>query len=483
MPPLGARAGLERGGRRPDPQLTLAVLALGGFAYAVLQSLVIPAIPGIAHDLHTSDQSASWLLSAPLLAASVFTPIAGRLGDMFGKERMLVLSLALLAMGTLWGALCTSIFELDLARAVQGASGGLFPLAFGVIRDEFPPARVAGGIGLISAILGIGGGAGILLGGVILEHLGWQWLFWIPLPVIVIATLLTYRYVPESPIRTPGTINWLSAALMTIGLSAVLIAISEATTWGWGSARTIGVMAGGIAGCAAWVSWEIRSRTPLVDMRLMGIRPVWTTNLAAALLGGGMYAAFIMVPEFVTEPRSSGFGFGASIVGSGLFLLPTTLMMLAMSIQAGRLAHRFGSKPSLVAGTLAGALAFLLLTFAHGQPVYFYVSMGILGFGIGLAFAALGNLIVEAVPVTQTGVASGMNTVMRTLGGALGAQIAATLVADHLTRTGAPAVGGFTLAFAFCAGSLVVGVAASLAIPRRTPAQELEELAGATAPA
>jgi MFS family permease len=486
MPPLGPRAGVEAraaGARRRDPQVTLAVLALGGLAYAVLQSLVIPAIPGIAHDLHTSDQSASWLLSAPLLAASVFTPIAGRLGDMYGKERMLVLSLVLLGLGTLWAALCTSILELDLARAVQGASGGLFPLAFGVIRDEFPAKRVAGGIGLVSAILGIGGGAGILLGGVILEHLGWQWLFWIPLPVIVIATLLTYLYVPESPVRTPATINWLSAALMTVGLSAILIAISEATTWGWGSARTIGVTALGIGGCAAWVAWEIRSRTPLVDMRLMAIRPVWTTNLAAALLGGGMYAAFIMVPEFVTEPRSTGFGFGASIVGSGLFLLPTTLMMLAMSLQAGRLAHRFGSKPSLVAGTLAGSVAFLLLVFAHSQPVYFYVAMGILGFGIGLAFAALGNLIVEAVPVTQTGVASGMNTVMRTLGGALGAQVAATLVADHLARNGAPAVGGFTLAFAFCAGSLIVGVVASLAIPRRTPAEELDELSGATASA
>jgi MFS family permease len=461
---------------RQNANLTLAVLALGGFAYAVLQSLVIPAIPSIAHDLHTSEQSASWLLSAPLLAASVFTPIAGRLGDMYGKERMLFASLVLLAIGTVWAGLSTSIFELDAARAVQGASGGIFPLAFGVIRDEFPPAKVAGGIGLISAILGIGGGAGILLAGVILEHLGWQWLFWAPLPVILIATALCYRYVPESPVRTPGEINWIAALLMAIGLSAILIAISEATAWGWGSAKTVGLLGAGVLVCALWITWEVRSRTSLVDMRMMRIRPVWTTNLAAALLGGGMYAAFIIVPEFVTEPHSTGFGFAASVVGSGLFLLPTTLLMLIMSLQAGRIAHRFGSKPSLVLGTVAGSAAFIVLVVAHSEPIYVYVAMGLLGFGIGLAFAALGNLIVEAVPASQTGVASGMNTVMRTLGGAVGAQIAATLVADHV-RNGVPLVGGFTLAFAFCAGSLIVGVLAALAIPGRTPAEELGELA------
>ncbi len=461
--------------KRQGANVTLALLALGGFSYAVLQSLVIPAIPGIAHALHTSDQSASWLLSAPLLATSVVTPIAGRLGDMYGKERMLFYSLVVLALGTVAGGLSHTIFQLDLARTVQGASGGIFPLAFGIIRDEFPRERVAGGIGLISSILGIGGGAGILLGGVILEHLGWQWLFWAPLPVIVVATVLTYFFVPESPVRTPAKINWIAAALMAIGFSAILIAISEATAWSWGSPKTIGLIVGGLAVCALWVAWEVRSTTPLVDMKMMRIRPVWTTNLAAALLGGGMYAAFIIVPQFVTEPRSTGFGFGASTVGSGFYLLPTTLLMLAMSLQAGRVAHRFGSKHALLVGTIGASGAFLMLVIAHGQPVDFYVAMGLLGFGIGLAFSALGNLIVEAVPARQTGVASGMNTVMRTLGGAVGAQIAATLIADHV-RHGIPLVGGFTLAFAFCAGSLVVSVIATLAIPGRTPAQELADV-------
>jgi EmrB/QacA subfamily drug resistance transporter len=460
---------------RQSAQVTLLVLALGGLAYAVVQSLVLPAIPDIARQLHTSDDSASWLLSATLLSASVVTPIAGRLGDMYGKEQMLFYSLVVLALGTVACGLSSTILELDAGRAIQGASGGIFPLAFGIIRDEFPRERVAGGIGLVSAILGIGGGAGILLGGVILEHLSWQWLFWAPLPVIVFSTVLVYFFVPESPVRTPAKINWTAALLMALGLSAVLIAISEATVWGWGSPKTLVVIVLGLALTAAWVAWEIRSDTPLVDMKMMRIRPVWTTNLAAALLGGGMYAAFIIVPEFVTEAKSTGFGFGASTVGSGLFLLPTTLMMLIMSLQAGRIAHRFGSKLSLVAGTVAASVAFILLVLAHGQPIDFYVAMGLLGLGIGLAFAALGNLIVEAVPANQTGVASGMNTVMRTLGGALGAEIAATFIADRVHH-GVPLVGGFTLAFVFCAGSLIIGVGAATLIPGRTPAEEIAEI-------
>ncbi|HEX2702779.1 MAG TPA: MFS transporter, partial [Solirubrobacteraceae bacterium] len=299
--------------QRQSPQLTLAVLALGGLAYAVVQSLVIPAIPDIAHALHTSDDSAAWLLSATLLSASVVTPIAGRLGDIYGKERMLFVMLVVLAVGTLACALSRTIFELDVARAVQGAAGGIFPLAFGIIRDEFPRDRVAGGIGLVSAILGIGGGAGILLGGVILDHLSWQWLFWAPLPVVVFAAVLSFFFVPESPLRTPAKINWTAAVLMGLGLSAVLIAISEATDWGWGSPKTIGLIVVGLLIVAAWVAWEVRSKTPLVDMKMMRVRPVWTTNLAAALLGGGMYSAFIIIPEFVTEPKSTGFGFGASV--------------------------------------------------------------------------------------------------------------------------------------------------------------------------
>ena len=192
---------------------------------------------------HTSETGVTWLLTGYLLSASVGTSIIGRLGDMYGKERLLLWTLVALAAGTLLAAVSTSLTVLVVARIIQGAGGGIFPLAFAITRDEFPRERVAGSIGLMSSILGVGAGFGIVTGGLIVEHLNWHWLFWIPLVTTVIAALATWRFIPESPVRVPGRVNWLAAALMTAGISCVLIAVSETTVWGWGSLKTLGLLA------------------------------------------------------------------------------------------------------------------------------------------------------------------------------------------------------------------------------------------------
>ncbi|HEY5052854.1 MAG TPA: MFS transporter, partial [Solirubrobacterales bacterium] len=244
---------------RTHPNVTLAVLALGGMAYAMLSSAVVPALPTMQHDLHTSETGITWLLTGYLLAASVGTSILGRLGDMYGKERLLLLTLVILGAGTLLAAVSNSLPVLIAARFIQGAGGGIFPLAFGIVRDEFPTEKVAGGIGLLSAILGVGGGLGIVLSGVIIEHLNYHWLFWMPLVAIVLAAVATWRLVPESPVRTPGRVNWLAAALMTVGLSAVLLAISQTTEWGWVSTKTVGLALVGVLFTLAWIRVEVRS--------------------------------------------------------------------------------------------------------------------------------------------------------------------------------------------------------------------------------
>jgi EmrB/QacA subfamily drug resistance transporter len=461
---------------RVHPNVILAVVSLAGLAYAVLSSSVIPALPTIQHDLNASETGVTWLLTGYLLSASVATSILGRLGDMYGKERLLLFTLVILALGTLLAAVSTSLEVLIVARVIQGAGGGIFPLAFAIMRDEFPPARVAGSIGLMSSILGIGSGVGIVTGGLIVEHLSWHWLFWIPLVITILAAVATWRYIPESPVRVPGQVNWLAATLMTAGISTVLIAISETTTWGWGSPKTLGLLAVGLVICAAWIMVEVRSREPLIDMTMMRIRGVWTTNTAAFLLGAGMYSSFIVFPQFAQLPKSTGFGFGASVVVSGLYLLPSTLGMGLLGSLAGRVARRFGSKFALVAGSGITAAAFALLAFQHGHPYDMLISAFLLGVGIGLAFSALGNLIVQAVPPGQTGVASGMNTVMRTLGGALGGQIAATFIVNNTVR-GKPTVTGFTATFLMATGFLILCVLASLLVPGREAREQGASLA------
>jgi EmrB/QacA subfamily drug resistance transporter len=453
---------------RQHPGLTLAVLAMAGLSFALLQSLVAPALPEIQRDLHVSETTATWILTAYLLSASVATPILGRLGDIHGKERLLLVSLGLLGAGTLMSAVASSAALMIAGRVVQGAGGGIFPLSFGIIRDEFPRERVAGSIGLMSAILGIGAGAGIVLAGVIVSHLSYHWLFWLPLVPVVAAGLATWRFVPESPVKAPGRVNWLGAALLSIGLVCALVAVSQAPSWGWGSARTLGLLAAGLAVLAAWVAAELAAREPLVDMRVMRLRGVWTTNLVAILLGFGMFGSFILIPQLAELPVRTGFGFGEDVTGAGLLLLPSTVMMLLVGPLAGRLERRFGSKPPLLVGCASAAAAFAVFALAHAHRWELALGSALLGIGIGLAFAAMANLIVQAVPADQTGVATGMNTIMRTIGGALGGQVAATLLTGHVAAaTGLPAESAFTLAFGISAVALVIAVLAGLAIPGR----------------
>ena len=447
------------------------MLALGGLSYALLQSLVAPALPDIQHALHTSEGSVSWVLTSYLLSASVATPLIGRLGDIYGKEHVLLIVLALLSFGTLVSALSTSLALMLVGRTIQGAAGGIFPLAFGIIRDEFPRAKVAEAIGLMSALLGVGGGAGVVLAGPIVGRLSFHYLFWLPLVPIVVATVATRLFVPESPVKVPGRISWLSVALMSLGLIAVLLAVTEATTWHWLSAKTLGLIVVGIVVLALWVRGESRSAQPLVDMRMMRIRGVWTTNTVAFLVGFGMYSSFILLPQFVEAPSSTGYGFGSSVTAAGLFLLPSTASVLVFGALTGRLERIFGSKPPLLAGGVLMTASFVLLAAGSDSPWEIYVAAGLLGAGIGLSFAAMANLIIENVGPTQTGVATGMNTVMRTLGGAFGGAVTASLIAATVGVSGYATAGGYTAAFGLCAAALAVSVVAGLAIPRSTPTE------------
>jgi EmrB/QacA subfamily drug resistance transporter len=463
----------ERVGRQ-HYGLTFAVLALGGMAFALLQSLVAPALPAIQEDLHTSTTAVTWVLTAYLLSASVTTPILGRFGDMFGKERMLVIVLAVLGAGTLVSALASSITILIVGRVIQGIGGAVFPLAFGIIRDEFPRARVPSGIALISAVLGVGAGLGIVLAGPIVEHLSYHWLFWIPLIVVIVAAIASYLFVPESPVKSPGRIGWAGGALLSAWLLSLLLGVSQAATWGWGSPKVLGLFALAAILAVLWVFVESRSAAPLVDMRMMRLPGVWTVNATALLLGVGLYSSFVLIPQLVEMPEEAGFGFGASVTAAGIYLLPSTAAMLVVSPLAGRLSLRVGSKVSLVVGCVLATTAFLLLAVAHAKPAEIYLASAVLGMGIGFAFAAMANLIVEAVPPDQTGVATGMNTIARTVGGAVGSEISASVIAGTVTAAGFPTEAGFTAAFVLSAGAMVAGLLAALAVPARRPVALLD---------
>jgi EmrB/QacA subfamily drug resistance transporter len=453
------------GSRRAHHQLTFAVLALGIAAFALLQSLVVPVLTTVQHQLHTSQDTVTWVLTAYLLSASIMTPILGRVGDMKGKKRVFVAALVALAVGSLLAALAPSIGVMIVARVIQGAGGGMLPVAFGIIRDEFPPGKVAGAVGILAALTAVGAGLGIVLAGPIVEALDYHWLFWLPLILTVVAAVAAVLFVPESPVRTPGRISWLPAVLLSGWLVALLVALSEAPVWGWGSARVIGLLAAAVVLAIAWVLAELRARTPLIDMKMMRRTAVWTNNLVALLIGVGMYATFAFLPEFVQTPAAAGYGFGASITRSGLMLLPSTITMFAVGMFAGRLTRALGGKVLVIAGCLIGCGAMAILAFAHAHEWEIYLSSAIMGVGFGLAFSAMSALVVAAVPASQTGVASGMNANIRTIGGSIGAAVMASIVTSQLGPTGLPEESGYTTGFAVMAAGLALAALAGLLIP------------------
>jgi EmrB/QacA subfamily drug resistance transporter len=453
---------------RASDKATFTVLLLGVSAYALLQSLVLPVLSTIQHDLHTSQGTVTWLLTAYLLSASIFTPILGRVGDMVGKERMLVVTLCALALGSAMAGLSQSIGLLIVARVVQGIGGAVLPLSFGIIRDEFPPAKVATGVGVVAAMAAVGGGAGIVLAGPIVKHLNYHWLFWIPLIITVIAAVSAHLFVPESPVRTPGRISWSAAILLSGWLVALLLGVSEAPSWGWGSDKVIGLIVLAVTIGVAWVIVESRSRHPLIDLKMMRVPAVWTNNLVAFLFGMGMYSVMVFLPEFLQTRKSSGYGFGASIIQSGLFLLPLTVTMFFFGLVSGRIAAAIGSKSAVIIGSTVSSSAYFILAFAHTEAWEIYVASTLLGVGLGLAFSAMSNLIVQAVPPAQTGVASGMNANIRTIGGAIGAAVTASIVTERLLAHGLPAASGYTKGFAFLAAMTVVAIVAAVFIPTAT---------------
>jgi EmrB/QacA subfamily drug resistance transporter len=451
--------------RRAHHQVTFAVLTAGVIAFALLQSLVTPVLPTIEAALHTNQSDVTWVLTAYLLSASIFTPILGRLGDMTGKKRMFVLALGALAAGCLLAALATSLDMMIVARVIQGVGGGVLPLAFGIIRDEFPRDRVAGAVGAISALIAVGAGVGLVVAGPIVDLLSYHWLFWAPLVVLVAAAVAAQLLVPESPVRTPGSINWPAALLLSGWLVALLLSVSQAPSWGWGSPEVLGLLAAAVVLAALWVLVESRSAQPLIDMGMMRLRAVWATNLGALLFGVSMYAAFAFLPQFLQTPSAAGYGFGASITESGLLLLPQTAASFVLGLVSGRLAQRIGSKKVLVIGAFVAALGDLTFVLAHGSRTAVTLGSIVMGAGFGLAFAAMSNLIVAAVPPAQTGVASGMNANIRTIGGAVGAAVMASVVTAGAAPGGLPPESGYRNGFLVLTGALVCSGLAALLIP------------------
>ena len=464
--------------------LTLGILTLAATAYALQQTMVVPALPELQRELDASTTWVTWVMTGFLLSAAVLTPILGKLGDRFGKERLLVVALLVFLVGCIGCAAAPDIWTLIAFRVVSGTAGAVFPLSFGIIRDEFPADRVKVGIGLLSAVFGIGGGFGLVLSGVIVDHASWRWLFVVGAAGVAVAVVLIHVFIPESPVRSTSRIDMPGAALLSVVLGTLLFGLSEGESWGWTSPAVLGLFVASAASFLGWVLFELRANEPLIDIRVLAERPVLLTNLTAMISGFAMFGAYVLVPRFVEAPGGLpadvagrvDYGFGATATTTGLYLLPGSALMLVAGPAAGLLGRRVGSKWPLAIGMSFVALSAAVLALLHAAPWQIIVAMAGLSVGVAFAFAAMAALITEAVEATETGIATGINTVMRTVGAVIGAQVgAAILTGTTLGGTGVPTEGAYVTAFSLSA--IAAGAAAVIAVfvtpARRRRAAEL----------
>jgi EmrB/QacA subfamily drug resistance transporter len=450
---------------RAHPTRTLLILGTAALAFALAQTTLIPALPDLMRGLNTDESGVTWTLTGYLVAAAVFTPLVGRLGDIYGKRRLLVIALVAFALGSVIAALSSSLWVVVTGRVVQGVGGGIFPLCFAIVRDEFPRERVARGVGLLSAIAGIGGGLGLVLGGLLVDYASYHAIFWLGAAMGLAAALAAALFVPESPIRTPARVDLRGALVLAVGLVLPLIAISQAHDVGWGSARTLGLIGAGLVVLAFWVALERRTTEPLADITALTKPPVLMTNIATLLVGFGMFGSFVLIPTLAEAPTSTGYGFGADATRAGLLLLPGCLAMLALGPLSGIIGTRVGNKVPLTIGGFLTALGLALLSVSHETQLEVVTFALLMSAGIGLAFAAMPNLIIESVPPHQTGEATGFNALVRSVGASLGSQVSATILAASAVA-GVATDAGFSRAFAVSAVIAACAGTVALFIPR-----------------
>jgi MFS family permease len=455
-------------------------LLLAAVSYALLQAVVAPALPLLQRDLHTTQGTVALVFTAFLLSSAITTPILGRLADLHGRRPVLLAVLISVMVGCVVCAAARSIQVFVIGRILQGVGGAVFAVSYGVVRDQAPSGRIAGRIGLLSAMLAVGGALGLVLAGPSVALFGYHWLFALPLALTAMALLGVRAFLPSNSATAQHRLPWASALALSAVLCTVLLVISQGSAWGWASDRILLLTAAIAPLTAGWVILERRAPDPLVDAGLMRLTVVWRTNLAALFLGAGMFAVNLLVPAFLETPQRAGYGLGLDVTKAGLFMLPVSAAIFAGGLLNGRTERRFGSKAVLVGGavTMAAGMASLALWHrADGQVLGGLVAVGA---GQGFAFAAAASLLVAAVPATQTGIATAMNTNIRTIGGCLGAQLTAVILTVGVRAGSLPAEHGYVFAFAF--GALVL--AGCAAIAALTPAAERGVSAGSeTGPA
>ncbi|SHG47849.1 Sugar transporter [Jatrophihabitans endophyticus] len=447
----------------------LAVVGVGGLLVSLTQSLLVPVLPTIEADLGSSATATQWLLTSTLLVAAVAVPVVGRLADLYGKKRMLLVSSVALTVGSLVSALSTSLAPMLVGRAIVGVSTVAIPVGISLIGTVLPRHLASSGIALVSATLGIGGALGLPLAGLVAEHSDYHVLFWICVVGGALAFAGTLVSLPETDRAEHGRMDYPGSLLLAAALVSLLLPLSQGGSWGWGSARTLALFAAAAVLFVAFVSLELWRRSPLVDVRSAAKAPILLTNIASICVGFALFASLIGTASYVQAPEASGYGFGSSILVAGLCLLPSGLAMLLLSPVSARISDRFGPKITLALGAAIVAAGFVVRMVCTGALWEVIVGTSIAGAGTGIAYAAMPGLINLATPRAALAAANSLNALCRSLGSSLASAVGGTILAAQVITLGPatlPSLTGYRILFALCAGAALLGAVIALLVPR-----------------
>jgi MFS family permease len=469
----------DRPVRRPSGA-TVPVLAFAGIVVAVMQTLLVPVIKDLPALLSTEPSNATWVLTSTLLSGAVATPIMGRLGDLFGKRRMLLTSLAVMVVGALVSALSSTLLPMIAGRTLQGFAMGAIPLGIGLMRDMLPREKLGSAMALMSSSIGVGGGLALPAAALVAQHADWHALFYGAAGLGVLSIVLTLLVVPESPARAEGTFDVLGAIGLSAGLVLFLLPITKGSDWGWTAPTTLTLFAASLTVLLLWGVMELRLKAPLVDLRTTARPAVLFTNLASIMVGVSFYVVSLVLPQLLQLPKSTGYGLGQSMVSAGLLVMPLGLTMMFTAPVYARLSAKYGPKVTLIIGMVIIGIGYgagLGLMDAAWQSLVIAV---VLGAGIGLAYSSLPALIIGAVPASETGAANGLNTLMRSIGTSVSSAVIGMVLANtanHVGGAAVPTMHGFRVSFLIATGAVVVGLVMALFLPGRRPATKPQLIA------
>ena len=417
--------------KRNGTGFILVILSLISIMVMFTESMLIPALPTIQAEFNSTVTWTSWVLSIYLVAGAVFTPIFGKLGDTYGKKKLLVICMSLYTLVVIATGFAWNIQSLLVFRALQGLGMGMFPLAYALIRDEFPPEKVAMATGIISAMFGVGTAIGLVVGAWISENYGWRMTYHTVVPLAIGVTLLAFYKLQESPIRNPSKVDVIGATTFSVAILTFLVAMTEGERWGWTSLNTLGIMAISFVFIVLFILVERRVHDPMIDLAVLSKRNVFFTNMSAFVVGLGMFMMFQSITYLVRTPPPVGFG--SSIFQAGLLQVPGSIVLLVAGPLAGILVRKRGAKMPLVVGSIVLSISFYYFYAFHDTQTQVVFGLIIMSVGMGFMMVSMINIIIQSVSQLETGIATAMNTIFRTIGGVIGPTIAAVFLARYVS--------------------------------------------------